>query len=323
MSAAVGGGGGDAGPAAPSSRSNTLAESWSAISDEYERVLVPRFAPWTSDALDALRDAVAGWGNDGALAGSPAARKALVLCCGPGQELLPIAKILGPGSTVLGTDLAPGMVDAARRRIGADIGGDDGGGGGGAPPCGGRVSVEVGDATTPPPGPYDVVFSAFGLQQLPRPASAVTSWLGRLGPGGVCAFVYWPPRPPNVSADHPFKLWGDIVGGELGTPDEEEGAWDENIVAAMTDVAGIEIISDEFIAHEIRWKDGRDMFEGMSRAGPWHALRLRRGDEFVDRLGEELVSRYPPDAALAHAFTARMIIARKRVERGTGIPSLL
>ncbi len=326
MSAAAGGG-----DSAPPSRSSIIAESWSAISKEYERVLVPRFTPWTCDALDALRDAVARE-DDGALASprggggatgggarpsSSPARNALVLCCGPGHELLPIARALGPGSRVLGTDIAPGMVDAARRRIAAELGEDD-------DDCamyGDCVAVEVGDAATPPPGPYDVVFSAFGLQQLPRPVSAVASWLDRLGPGGVCAFVYWPPHPPKISADHPFELWGDLVRGELGTQDKED-EWDGNIVAAMGDVAGIEIVDDRFITHDIRWKDGRDLFDGMSRAGPWHATRLRRGDEFVDRLGEELISRYPQDTALVHAFTARMIVAR-RVGRGGGIPSLL
>ena len=86
----------------------------------------------------------------------------------------------------------------------------------------------------------------------------------------------------------------------------------------------IDIITDEYVSHDIARKDGRDMFEGMSRAGPWRALRLRRGDEFVDRLGEALVSRYPPDVALSHAFTARMIVARKRIVRtGSIVSSLL
>ena len=48
-----GGHGADAGP---SSRPNILAEeSWSATWHKYERVLMPRFAPWMRDALDALR----------------------------------------------------------------------------------------------------------------------------------------------------------------------------------------------------------------------------------------------------------------------------
>ena len=242
-------------------------------------------------------------------------KKALVLCCGPGQELVPIARILGPNSTVLGTDLAPGMIEAARRRLLERDDGDD--------PASykGRIAVEVGDATADPPpgGPYDVVFSAFGLQQLPRPMSAVSTWLGSLGPGGVCVMIYWPPRPPNVSSDHPFELWEDLVKRKLGRRNndamregEEDVAWDENIVDAINHVGGIEMIIDEYISHDIVWKDGRDMFEGMSKAGPWHAMRLKRGDEFVDMLGEVLISRYPPHETLAHSFTARMIVARKK-----------
>ena len=327
-----GGGCGNAGPSSSSRRPNILADSWSAISCEYERVLVPRFAPWTIDALDALRDAVvvvvdgdATGGEDGedegedavAARSPPGAKRALVLCCGPGQELLPIAKILGPNSTVLGTDLAPGMIEAAGRRIEADLLERDDGGDSASHE--GRIAVEVGDATDPPPGgPYDVVFSAFGLQQLPHPMSAVATWLGSLGPGGVCVLIYWPPRPPNVSSDHPFVLWEDLVKRELGRNNdatremEEDVAWDENIVDAIHRVGGIEIIIDEYISHDITWKDGRDMFEGMSKAGPWHAMRLKRGDDFVDMLGEVLVSRYPPHETLAHSFAARMIVARKK-----------
>jgi hypothetical protein len=55
-----------------------------------------------------------------------------VLCCGPEQELVPIAKIMGRGLRVLGTDLAPGMVELSRRRIGMEWKNaeeDEGGGG--------------------------------------------------------------------------------------------------------------------------------------------------------------------------------------------------
>jgi len=100
------------------------------------------------------------------------------------------------------------------------------------------------------------------------------------------------------------------VRGKLGSQDDREGAWDENIEATIRIAEG-EIIDDRFITHDVRWRDGRDMFEGMSRAGPWHAMRLRRGDEFVDRLGEELIAKYPPETTLVHAFTARMIVARR------------
>jgi len=286
-----------------------LAESWSTISNEYEKVLVPRFAPWTQNALDALRDAVNK--DTKSEPADIAPSSALVLCCGPGHELLPIAKILGPTSKVLGTDLAPGMIAAARERIELECEKE---GNIIYKEC---ITTEVGDAQDPPGagGPYHVIFSAFGLQQLPRPISAVESWFDRMQPGGICVFIYWPPHPPKITGedDSPFEVWGDLVKRKLGKENKED-PWDENIQAAIA-AAGGEIMHDESIVHDICWKNAKDLFDGMSRAGPWHALRLRRGDEFVDSLGKELISLYPPESSLTDKFTARMIVARRQAEQ--------
>ncbi len=66
----------------------------------------------------------------------------------------------------------------------------------------------------------------------------------------------------------------------------------------------------------------RDLFEGMSRAGPWHTRRLRQGDELVNWFGEELISKYPPETTLVHAYTVRMIVAG-RVKRNRSRSSFL
>eukprot|EP00579_Thalassiosira_antarctica_P004675 CAMPEP_0201898550 /NCGR_PEP_ID=MMETSP0902-20130614/48685_1 /ASSEMBLY_ACC=CAM_ASM_000551 /TAXON_ID=420261 /ORGANISM="Thalassiosira antarctica, Strain CCMP982" /LENGTH=325 /DNA_ID=CAMNT_0048431741 /DNA_START=191 /DNA_END=1168 /DNA_ORIENTATION=- len=294
-----------------SSGTNILAKSWSTISTEYEKVLVPRFAPWTHNTLDALRVAV----NkdmkcvpDDIITPS----RALVLCCGPGQELLPIARILGPTSTVLGIDLAPGMVDSARERIETECKDDDNII---YKEC---ITAEVGDAMDPPPGPHHVIFSAFGLQQLPSPIQAIESWFNVMEPGGICVFIYWPPSPPKIPGeeDSPFHFWRELIKKKLGKQDKED-PWDENIDAAVA-AAGGEIIEDKFISHDICWKDARDLFDGMSRVGPWHAMRLRRGDDFVDELGKELQSLYPAGTCLCHKFTARMVVARRRENQSKG-----
>lgn len=284
---------------------NILADSWSSIANEYDAILVPRFRPWTVDALLKLREYTNTKMN--ARFASIKSPRAICLCCGPGQELLPIAKILGPSSKVLGTDLAQGMVDAARRRIEQEINQTHNYM---YKEC---ITVEVGDAMKPPPGPYDVIFSAFGLQQLPCPISAVKSWLETLNSGALCVFIYWPPDPPNVPGEElcPFELWKDLVKHKLGTQDKDhEEPWDTNLVNAISSASG-EILDDRYITHDIEWKDGRDMFNGMSMAGPWHAMRLKRGDEFVDQLGEELIAMYPPATTLIHKFTARLIVVRK------------
>ena len=91
-----------------------LASSWTAVAKRYEEVLVHRFRPWTKDALDKLERTLVDHTN--MIQASDQERSALVLCCGPGQELLPLAKMI-PNCKVLGTDLASGMVDRAKVRI--------------------------------------------------------------------------------------------------------------------------------------------------------------------------------------------------------------
>ena len=79
-----------------------LAESWSIAAEGYDEIFVPRFKPWTDNAL--------------ALLGSTEFKlpqgDVLVPTCGPGHELPLVAELL-KNRNVRGTDLAPG---ATRRR---------------------------------------------------------------------------------------------------------------------------------------------------------------------------------------------------------------
>lgn len=305
-----------------SSRESILAKSWTIVASGYNQTFVSKFSAWTDDALRALEtttttlitkndDDAATDGNGCSSNGSPQ-QKALVLCCGPGQELMPVAKILGPTAKVIGIDLAPGMVDLARRRVQEECRQDN---------YSNNISVQVGDAMNPPldDGPYNVIFSAFGLQQLPKPLDALQGWIKVLEPGGVGAVIYWPPDAPSIPGeeeDGPFERWGDLLNeklakdGDASTKDATT-PWDANIGAAAEE-AGANILQNVYIVHPISWESPKDLFDCMSRAGPWHAMRLRRGDNFVDELGEELQAAYPANEPLTHRFTARMLVLRRR-----------
>lgn len=291
----------------PSYRENILAKSWTIVARGYEESFVPRFAAWTHDALAALNKALEIGADDSR--GSPP--KALVLCCGPGQELLPIAKILGPAAQVLGVDLAPGMIELAERRIEQE--------------CAHKtntdillsnISLQVGDAMKPPLGPYRAIFSAFGLQQLPKPIEAVKEWIEVLEkPGGVGVIIYWPPDAPEDGG--PFEVWDNLLKTKLGKEESLNASppWDEGIVAALTEAGG-DVILDEYITHPISFDNAQDLFEKMPKAGPWHAMRLRRGDDFVNKMGRELQAAYPADdKPLAQKFTARMLVVRGRDQK--------
>ena len=91
--------------------SSILASSWTTAAPGYNEIFVPRFQPWTDDALKHLQTH----------ARTLPPGIVLVPCCGPGQELPPIARLLGGAHAVLGTDLAPGMVEIAAARCAAAV----------------------------------------------------------------------------------------------------------------------------------------------------------------------------------------------------------
>ena len=87
------------------SRTRLLADSWTAIAQQYEHRLAPLFQPWLDQLVEALR------------AESVPEGDVIVPACGPGVELLMLAEVLPGDSKIVGVDLAAGMVDGANARI--------------------------------------------------------------------------------------------------------------------------------------------------------------------------------------------------------------
>lgn len=87
------------------SRTRLLAESWTAIAQQYEHRLAPLFQPWLDQLVEALH------------AKSLPEGDVIVPACGPGVELLMLAEALPRESKIVGIDLAAGMVDVANARI--------------------------------------------------------------------------------------------------------------------------------------------------------------------------------------------------------------
>jgi SAM-dependent methyltransferase len=119
------------------------------IAEGYERLIVPRFEPWTAVGLATLGELLAAWrprraeraaangdGDDGDDGGADETQEdtadddspllsVLVPCCGPGHELPRVAEVAHAVATaaqisgacasadvmVVGVDLAPGMIE--------------------------------------------------------------------------------------------------------------------------------------------------------------------------------------------------------------------
>lgn len=129
----------------------------------------------------------------------------LDLGCGTGSLSLVLAE---QGHRPVGVDLAPLMIEQARRKLTA---------------AGFDAAMTVGDASDPPVRAgtsFDVVLSRHLLWTLPDPREALRRWIGLLRPGGRLVLVEgrWATAEPG--ADQPYEVepgsmpWMGGVGAE-------------------------------------------------------------------------------------------------------------
>jgi SAM-dependent methyltransferase len=97
--------------------------------------------------------------------------------CGAGQTLLQLAERVGPEGQVIGVDVAPLLLDIAKRRTAAL----------------GQVKLIQADAQflDLPAGSTNAVFSRFGVMTFNDPVAAFANFRRILRPSGALGFVYW------------------------------------------------------------------------------------------------------------------------------------
>ncbi|WP_406632490.1 class I SAM-dependent methyltransferase [Amycolatopsis sp. WGS_07] len=148
---------------------NAQRSLWDTVTDKWS-ALPPEFAKGAEE----LSDKLFGFGD------VRAGHRVLDLACGAGDLALAAADRAGPDGRVLGIDLAPGMVAAARKRAGD------------------RTGIEFAeadlDALDLPPASFDVALSRWGLMFSAEPEKLFRSLHELLSPGGVLAAAVWGPE---------------------------------------------------------------------------------------------------------------------------------
>lgn len=128
------------------------------LAGTYDQVGVDFFQPIAAGLVDALDPAPG--------------ERVLVMGCGRGAEVVPLARAVGPTGRVLAVDISPAMVEECRKVVaGAGLE---------------NVEVRQGDAQEPelPEQVFDVIASSLVLFFLPQPREALAAWLPLLRPGG-------------------------------------------------------------------------------------------------------------------------------------------
>ena len=163
--------------------------------------------------------------------------RVLELAAGPGGLGATWAKLVGPDGAVVLSDLAPGMVEVARRRTAALA----------------NTDVEVIDASAigHPGASFDVVVSQMGLMFTPEPAVAFAEIHRVLAPGGRLSALTWagPEHNPWLACVGMAAMVNGLVSG--GPPVGPGGVFslgDAGQLDALVEGAGFADVKVEEVA---------------------------------------------------------------------------
>lgn len=223
--------------------------------------------------------------------------------CGRGAALLPLARAVGAGGSVVGIDLSPNMIAATAKDLA----------GSGLP-----VTLSVGDAQQPnvSDASFDVVASSLVLFFLPDPLAALRAWRATLVPGagrvGVSTFgdyspgwqqvdaVFEPYLPPQM-ADPRTQSEQSPFGSDADVERLLVGAGFTEVRTAQITVPVRFVDEDQW--YRWTWSQGqRRMWESVppDERGTVRAEAYRRLDDLRDaegRIGFDQVARF----TLGHA----------------------
>jgi ubiquinone/menaquinone biosynthesis C-methylase UbiE len=241
---------------------------------------VPRFMPYHADLVREL-----------ALA---AGQRVLVTSCGPGVEVVSVARVVGETGHVRATDARREMVDLCASRV--------------AEANMPWVTCAVADASDTSGGPWDGVVCAFGLWQIEARSQVIEAWgraLTEHGKVGVMTF-----GPPDV--DDPFELLAAKVRElEPSVPYRAPRVnADRQAMRLMFEDAGLAMVRHTVVRHTMSFSTAEGFVAALRHASTWRSLWEAVGDVPMERVAAKFYDAVGgPGAALGFAPAATIAIA--------------
>jgi ubiquinone/menaquinone biosynthesis C-methylase UbiE len=254
---------------------------WDDAAAGYLEEWVPRFVPYH---MDLVREMVFRPGE-----------RALVPSCGPGSEVLAVARAVGERGYVRATDKSTEMVRVCRDQV------ERAG-------LAAYVACEVADAIDAHGGLWDGVICAFGLWQLRSRPDALRAWAKELTPKGKVGIITWGPS----NASDPFgKLqaclrelepWSSVPEPSILTSREA--------MTAMFEEAGLAMVRHTVVRHTLTFKSAEAFVRAMREACTWRRVWDELGDARLERVAARFYEWCGgPDAPLSFEPSATLAIA--------------
>jgi ubiquinone/menaquinone biosynthesis C-methylase UbiE len=200
--------------------------------------------------------------------------------CGAGAALIPAAQAVGAGGTVVGIDLAAGMVERAQQAV-EELGLEN-------------VRVHVGDAEAPPvqPGSIDAIVASLVLFFLPNIDVALDAYARALAVGGTLAFS-------TFAADDDWTPLDQILARLTpAPPPAKEQDWFESGdgIRAMLEAHCFQTVSIQEVTHLVTFPTASAFYEWSWSTGwrsAWLAVPVEHreeakaaADEYLQALNE-------------------------------------
>jgi SAM-dependent methyltransferase len=257
-----------------------MATPWDRAAAGYLEEWVPRFAPYH---LDLVRE----------LALRSGAR-VLVPSCGPGAEVLAVARAVGATGHVRATDKSDEMVRLCREQALAA----------------GFPSVEVGvaDASDTRDARWDAIVCAFGLWQIDDRPGLVRSWAKALAPRGKVAVLTWGP----ADEDGPFELLATCMkdlepAHHVPSPHVEA---ERDSMIRLFEQGGLTLVRHTVVRHTLVFRTAEHFVRAVREACTWRRVWEELGDERVGRVAARFYDSVGgPDTPLSFDSPATIAIA--------------
>ncbi|MBX3189414.1 MAG: methyltransferase domain-containing protein [Labilithrix sp.] len=257
-----------------------MATPFDRAAKRYIEEWVPRFVPYH---LDLVRELALAEGQ-----------RVYVASCGPGAEVLAVARAVGDRGVVRATDASQEMVDLCdgqvKKAAFAQV------------RCEKAAPGDVGE------GGWDAIVCAFGLWVVDDRAAVLADWAKSLAPNGKVGVLTFGPPDDTDAFELLSRALTELEPGAVGRPPRIDAG--REAITRMFEGAGLAVVRHTVLRHTVSFATAEDFVAAIREGRTWRAVFEGLGPERAGRVTARFFEQVGgPTAPLVFAPAATLAIA--------------